>query len=91
MLVSADGREGSLRIHQNAYISRGKYATGEKNSYTLFDEHNCVYVMVIEGSARIEDEILHRRDALGIWNTTDVRIMAEHKADVLFIEIPKNS
>ncbi|MCX7728382.1 MAG: pirin family protein [Bacteroidia bacterium] len=90
LLVSPDGRENSLWIHQNAFISRGNFNTNPTH-YSLFDKKNGVYLMVISGQIKINNMTLNARDAIGIWNTEKIEIqILNNHTDILIIEIPMN-
>lgn len=88
LLVSPDGRNTSLWIHQNAYLSRGIFEKNTKLHYPLYDKNNGIYLMVIEGQIQIENIILHSKDAVGIWNTESLNIHCISNSDILIIEIP---
>lgn len=88
LVVSNDGREESLMIHQNAFISRGSFDLGTIISYAMHGEHNGVYVFLISWSIAIGDELLMPRDAMGIRETSAVEIEMREQSDVLVIEVP---
>ena len=78
----------SLTIHQDAQISRIDFTEDSEFKYTPTSEINGVYVMVIEGSVIINNEILNKRDAIGIYQTNNFLIKATSKTQLLFIEVP---
>lgn len=90
-LVSShtDLDENSLKIHQDARISRVDLSGNNKFIYNLKSIDHCVYVMLISGEMSINNEILKPRDALGIEETTNVSLLSNKNSEVLFIEIPK--
>jgi len=88
LLVSPDGREGSLMIHQNAFISRVVLDAGTSLEYELIDETNVVYVMVVEWSGSIESQDLGRRDALSVIGIPSISLQATSDLDLLILEIP---
>lgn len=90
LLVSSDGRNNSLWIHQKAYISRGNFDINQNVNYTLFEKNNGIYLMPISGKIKINNNILNSRDAIGIWNTEQINFQTFENADVLIIEIPMN-
>ncbi len=90
LLVSPDGRENSLWVHQNAFVSRGVFDGQQKFSYTLYDENNGVYLMLISGSMLVGDTRLKNRDAIGLWECDKMDMMIDSKADILIIEVPMN-
>lgn len=90
ILVSSidDKLEGSLKIHQDALISRIDLDENSTFNYTLKSENHGVYVMVIEGEISIENEILSKRDAIGISETKNIDIKAKSASELIFIEVP---
>ena len=80
--------KGSLKIHQNAKISRIDLDKNETFNYNLISEKHGVYVMNIHGEVSIHDNKLSSRDALGVSETTSFEMKAEENSEVLFIEVP---
>ena len=89
LLVSNDGRDGSLSIHQDAFISIGHFKTATPFSYTLQTPHNAVFIMVVEGKATIADQSIGRRDALGVSQTSGFTGVMVEDGELMVIEIPK--
>ncbi len=90
LLVSPDGREGSLSIAQDAFISRIKLTPGVDHTYTLNKEGNGVFVFVVSGQIRIGEYVEKDRDALEVRDTHEVLISAEIPSLILCIEVPLN-
>ena len=88
LLVSPDGRENSLWIHQNAFITRLHLSAGEHFDYHLHYPSNGAYVMNIDGEFSIHQHILQFRDAIGVWNTPVFNIHSSKTSDILLIEVP---
>jgi redox-sensitive bicupin YhaK (pirin superfamily) len=80
--------EGSLIIHQNAQISRIDLSENTNFNYKINSEYQGVYMMVIEGEVKIDNETLIKRDAIGIEQTNNFEIKAIKKTQLLFIEVP---
>ncbi|AMC12080.1 pirin [Lutibacter profundi] len=78
----------SLKIHQDAQISRIDLSENTEFEYELASEEKGVFVMVINGEVEIASEKLTKRDAIGIEQTNLFKITANKKSEVLFIEIP---
>jgi redox-sensitive bicupin YhaK (pirin superfamily) len=78
----------SLKINQEAYIS---YGALDANTTLTYDMHNPafgVYVFVVEGSVKIGEQVLEKRDALGIWDSASIKITGSTNASFLLIEVP---
>jgi len=83
-----DDLNDELKIHQDAQISRIDLSKGKSFDYSLRSSNHGVFVMLISGDVKIEDSILKKRDALGIWRTDSFKIEASDNAEVLLIEVP---
>jgi redox-sensitive bicupin YhaK (pirin superfamily) len=90
MVASGFYRGEELYIHQDAALSLGKFDAGKETTYTVSQPGNGVYIMVVEGSVTIDGKTMNRRDAIGIWETTDVKILANSACELLFIDVPMN-
>lgn len=90
LLVSSfdDSDSKSLKIHQDARLSRIDLSNGETFTYKLKSNEHGVYVMNISGNAKIDDNILETRDAMGISETESFEIHAKDDLELLFIEVP---
>lgn len=90
VLVSSidDDVKETLKINQDALISRLDLDENSEFNYTLKSENHGLYLMVIEGEISIDNEILAKRDAIGISETKSVKIKAKSTSELLFIEVP---
>ena len=80
--------EGSLKIHQDALISRINLDKDATFEYTLKNKNQGVYVMNIHGSINIDGQILESRDAVGVSETESFTIATTETSEILFIEVP---
>jgi len=87
-IVSPNAEDEGTWIHQNAWLHIGNFDSDILTNYELKDKQNGVYVFVIEGNISIGDDILNKRDALGIMNTENFEIKINEKSKVLLIEVP---
>lgn len=90
VLVSSidDDVKNTLKIHQDALISRIDLDENSEFNYTLKSENHGLYLMVIEGEINIDNEILAKRDAIGISEVKSVQIKSKSTSELLFIEVP---
>lgn len=86
--IDSEVHNESLKIYQNAQISRIDLQQNNEFSYSILSENHGVYIMVIEGEILINDEILKRRDAIGIEQVDFVQLKANKNSEILFIEVP---
>ena len=90
-ILSPHPEDSGVWIHQNAWFHIGKFNTAQTIDYTIKKEENGVYVFVIEGSVRIENQELSERDGLGISKTNQFSIeILNEKTEILLMEIPMN-
>ena len=78
----------SLKIHQDAQISRLNLAANTSFDYPVKSSRHGVYVMQIHGISKINTTQLQSRDAVGISETDDFKIEASEDSQLLFIEVP---
>ena len=89
-IVTPNTSDSGMWIHQDAWFHLGDFDTHTTTSYRIHKKGNGVYVFTIEGDARVADETLSRRDALGIWDTEVFEISAKPGTRLLLMEVPMN-
>jgi redox-sensitive bicupin YhaK (pirin superfamily) len=89
-VVSPFAADQALWINQDARFSLTNLAAGKEISYTTAFKNNGVFLVVINGSAEINGQQLHKRDALGISEIEKFSVIASEDAELLAIEIPMN-
>jgi len=89
-IVSSEEGMEHCWINQNAKLSLGYFDPGQQIKYNLNPVNKCLFVFLIEGSIRIGEESLQKRDALGIWDTGEIVIQCEEQSHFLIIETPVN-
>lgn len=86
-IVGPFGAE-SLAIHQEAFLSLGRFSAGKEAVYTIKRPGNGVYFFVIEGRATIAGTALETRDALALWDTESASLESNEACFLLAIEVP---
>ncbi len=86
-VVAPDNSEG-VYIHQDAWFSLGNFEEAFQTGYKLNKTGNGVYAFVIDGEVTINGNKLNKRDGLGLWETDQLDIKADTKAELLLIEVP---
>lgn len=89
-IVTPEKKEDNLWLNQNAYLSLTDLDKDKSINYKIHSRENGVYVFLIEGEISITDEILYKRDGIGIWDTDEIAITASENSRLLLIEIPMN-
>lgn len=88
ILVSPDENDGGMWINQDAVFSMGTFDQGETAHYRFKFKKNGVYVFVIEGQIELDGEILNKRDAAGVYGTSEMQLVVSKSAKILMIEVP---
>ncbi|MDG1014950.1 MAG: pirin family protein [Flavobacteriaceae bacterium] len=78
----------SLKIHQDAQISRIKLEAGSNFNYSLKSNYHGVYIMQVIGVSEVAGQLLNQRDALGISKVNTFSVKAVDSTELLFIEVP---
>ena len=87
-ILSPNPNDQGVWIHQNAWFHLGRFDKGVSASYEVKGKGNGVYVFVLSGDVKINDQQLHTRDGFGIWDTDTFTIAAESDAEFLLMEVP---
>lgn len=87
LVASPDGREGSVTIHQDAYVYAGLFDSGEQCVHTLADGRQA-YVHVARGSVSINGQTLTAGDATKISGAQSIALSNGEDAEVLLFDLP---
>ncbi|MCW1888325.1 MAG: pirin family protein [Candidatus Moranbacteria bacterium] len=87
LLVSPDGHEESLVIHQDALIYRGVYSedTQEKHQIT---PGKGVYLIMREGQVKVDDMTLTKGDAFSVSEESELVLDIHRGSDFMLLEVP---
>lgn len=88
MVVSPDGRNGSVTINQNAFFSLTDIDGGKSVTYERQSGSNGVYVFVLNGEVEIEGKTFKTRDGVGIQDFNSLKISGQKDSEVLLMEVP---
>lgn len=87
-ILSPNKTDDGVWIYQDAWFHLAQFNQGVTKEYTLKKEGNGVYVFVLEGQAQIGNQILNKRDGLGVENTNAFSIEALEDSRILLMEVP---
>ena len=90
IVVSPRKEDKELWINQDARFSLTKLEAGKSLDYKNAFNGNGVYLVVINGSVKVGDISLDKRDSVGISNSNSFTITASEDAELLAIEVPMN-
>lgn len=87
-VVVSPTHEGAVWINQDAYFNLGHFDANSNVDYKMNTKGNGVFLMVVEGQAEVDGQVLNRRDAIGVWDVDSVTIKTSAETELLAVEIP---
>ncbi len=87
-ILSPNKDDQGVWIHQNAWFNMGNFTQPGAQQYNVKAKENGVYIMLIEGEIKINNEELKTRDAIGIWDTESIDIEVVSPSKLLVMDIP---
>ena len=87
LIASADGRDGSVTIHQDANVYAGLFDGAESARIALPAERR-VYLHVARGGVSVNGIALKSGDALKAVNETQIEISEGRQAEILLFDLP---
>ncbi len=87
LVVSPDGRDGTLSIHQNAYLYRVLLDRSGRAFQELIDGRT-VYVHVLSGVLDVEGKILKQGDGAVIQHVGLLRLQTDSGTEALLFDLP---
>jgi len=89
LIISPDGAEGSLSLHQDARVFAGLFDGGEQQVLALPPGRHA-YVHVARGSIEVNGERLDEGDGARLRHATGIRLSAGRAAEVLLFDLRPN-
>lgn len=87
-ILSPNHDDEGVWIHQNSWFHLADFDKGTKADYNIKGKGNGLYVFVLKGEVKVNDQQLAMRDGFGIWETDTVSIEADSNAEFLLMEVP---
>jgi len=87
LLISPDGRDGSIAAHQDALLFGALLDDQQRVSHRLAPDRKA-YVHLARGRALVNGERLEQGDAVAIGDTPEVSIEAVDRAEALLFDLP---
>lgn len=88
-VLSPTPDDDGVWIHQDAWFHMGTFDNKVTESYRVGKQGNGVYAFVLDGAFEVEGQVLGSRDAMGLWETDQIRLKAtEPNSRVLLIDVP---
>jgi quercetin 2,3-dioxygenase len=87
LIVSSDGRDGSVLIHQDAFIYVAMLDGAERAVHPLAAERRA-YVHVARGSLSVNGQLLNTGDAIKISDEPEVVLEKGNSSEALLLDLP---
>ena len=88
-IISPNPDDKATWIHQDAWFSMGTFDDEKETEYKIRKSGNGVYIFILNGSFKIEDQIIQTRDGLGIEDTETIKIVSKDPgSQLLIMDIP---
>lgn len=88
LALSPDGRDGSARIGQDAFLCVVQLEAGYALEYTMHTAGNGCYVHCVSGAVRVAGEHLEPGDAVGAYDTASFTIASSAETELVLVEVP---
>jgi redox-sensitive bicupin YhaK (pirin superfamily) len=89
-ILSPNGKDGSMRIHQQAWMYLARLPKDEGIDYKAIRPGNGVYVHVLDGQLSILGKQLWAGDAIGVTAAGSFDMNAESDVLAIIIDVPMN-
>ncbi|WP_048811946.1 pirin family protein [Methylobacillus flagellatus] len=89
LVASRDGREGSLRIHQDVALYATVLSENQRIEYSM-QRGRSVYLHVVRGSLIVDGLLLEAGDAAKVDAQQHIEITAGEAAEVLLFDLPSH-
>jgi redox-sensitive bicupin YhaK (pirin superfamily) len=86
LIVSPDGSDGSVKIHQDAKIFASLLDERQEVVHSLEDGRSA-WLQVAAGSVRLNDVVLKQGDGAAVSQESNLRITAQEPAEVLLFDL----
>ena len=87
-IVSPNKDDEGLWIHQDAWFYRGYFEAEQEVKYQINQLNNGAYIFIIDGTLKIGNNTLNKRDGMGLSDCSEFSIKVVNPAEVLIMEIP---
>jgi redox-sensitive bicupin YhaK (pirin superfamily) len=86
LIASTDGREGSVKIHQDAQLYATTLDADQSVAHTLA-ESRYGWLQVARGTIRLNERELRQGDGAAVSNESELRITAQDQAEFLLFDL----
>ncbi len=87
-ILSPNRNDAGVWVHQNAWFHLGEFESGCQTNYKIKIPSNGIYIFVLEGDVKINDQDLSKRDGYGLWETSEILVEAKSECKILIMDVP---
>ena len=87
LVISPDGRDGSLDVHQDAYLYQLLLNTGDDITYEITTGRS-LYIHVVNGQLSVNGEILNIGDSATVNDINKVKFSGIMQSEALVFDLP---
>jgi redox-sensitive bicupin YhaK (pirin superfamily) len=87
LIASPDGRDGSVTIHQDAFVYAARLDDGATVTHALAPDRRA-YVHIARGNLRVNGEALAAGDGARLEHETRIELAAAPRGEVLLFDLP---
>jgi quercetin 2,3-dioxygenase len=87
LVASPDGRDGSLRVHQDAEVLLTSLGKGQQVARTL-GSGRYAWLQILRGAVQLDDMPLSHGDGAAVSDQTSLTITATGPAEVMLFDLP---
>lgn len=87
-IISPNPDDAGSWIHQDAWFHLSDLDKEVEMTYDFKGEGTGLYLFVLEGEIQVLDQVLSRRDAIGITDESSIKIKATNSSSLLLMEVP---
>ena len=86
LIVSPQGRDDSVKIHQDVSIYGSRIAAGRELTYSL-DPGRGVWLQIIKGNLSINGSLLRAGDGAAIQDERHLALQAQENSELLLLDL----
>lgn len=87
LIVSPNGLDGSVTIHQDAYIYAAILTPSRELTITL-KQGRCAYLQLAKGEVKLDDQFLQAGDAAMLEDVEFFKLIAQKDAELILFDLP---
>lgn len=89
-IVSNEEGQEHCWINQNAKLSLGYFEANQEMRYVFNPTNKCIFIFNIDGNLLINNELLQKRESIGVWETSEILLKVQAESRFILIEVPIN-